>query len=181
MLFVEIEECDDCPFAPDNVKESGSLFVCDNWNPDTYHPCQWPEKWGNLTCEQVVDSENKRYKAWRDRVDAENERKREKELKKREINDKRERTKLENIGINRDIKRLRKRIRLREERISDMESYVESINFAERVVNHSETVYTNPNIEVLKQLNIEESKQLEELIKERNRRNNERRKQNKGK
>ena len=59
-----------------------------------------------------------------------------------------------------------------------MESYIDAVNFAEKMINHSDKTFTNPRIEQLKLLNEQDSKKLEELIAERNKRNRERRKNN---
>lgn len=177
MLFTDIVECDDCPFSPDNVKESGSLFPCSS-HPDSWHPCQWMENYEGMTCEQVVAYENKRYTDWENRVEEQERRKREAELKKKAVSDKRTQTRRQNSDLNKEIARLRNRIKKRENAISQLEILQESINFANRMTGQAEQDLNISQIVILRQEIRNDVERIGVLMEERKRRNAARRQNN---
>lgn len=181
MLFSEVDDCSICPFSRENENISDSEYIC-NGHPDSYHPCEWMEKYEGMTCIEVVSSvENSMHEAevyWERKYMEEQAR----AEKKSEIAAQRRKSRLENYSLNKEIQRYRKAIKQREDSIYRLVSYRSAFNFADTMMGQSklkereEIENEIPQIAVWRE-EIERYKlKLDELIKERNKRNRERRK-----
>lgn len=181
MLFTDVDDCSICPFSRENENLSLSEYIC-NGHPDSYHPCEWMEKYEGMTCSEVVSSvESSMHEAelyWERRYLAEKE----KEEKKAIIAAQRNQSRLENYSLNKEIQRYRKAIKQREASIYRIVSYRSAFNFADTMMGQgklkerAEIEKEIPQVAVWRE-EIERYKfKLDELIKERNKRNRERRK-----
>lgn len=176
-LFGEVDDCSACPFYRDNVKLFDTDYVCHN-NPDAFLPCQYMEDYGDMTLLEVaeeMDSRIRRAEAYWDRQYA---LERERKEKAQEKAKKAEQTRLANYSINKEITRLRKLIRDREYSISRLESLRSAFSITNAMFEgrpyNGDDYPESPQVVVWKKQNEIDKKKLDELIKERNRRNKER-------
>ena len=177
-LFGEVDDCSACPFYRDNVKLFDTDYVCHN-NPDAFLPCQYMEDYGDMTLLEVaeeMDAKLRRAEAYWDRqYQLEKQRKE----KAAEQTKKREQTRSANYQINREITRLRKLIRDRESAIQSLSSLHSAFGFANAIMEGKDPnniSVENEQIRIWKQANIRDKEVLNLLIKERDKRNRERRK-----
>ena len=181
MLFTEVDDCSICPFFCDNEKISHSEYIC-NGSPDSYHPCEDMDKYEGMTCTEVVyfveESMHEAELYWERRYLEEKTHLE----KKAAIAAQRNKSRLENYSLNKEIQRYRKAIKQRENSIYRLVSYRSAFNFAGTMIGQSklkeraEIENEIPQIRVWRE-EIERYKiKLDELIKERNKRNRERRK-----
>lgn len=180
MYFYEVDECEICPFNPENCSESGSEFRCSR-NPDYSLPCHFMEKYGDLTLEEVVKEVNKKIYAAELAFEKELEAKREAKDKAKRAKEARERTKRMNASLNARISSLRKEIRSIDELISDCEMYSNAVSFANQVMHESNNRVESIMTTVMQYKEVRDKKErmLNELVAERNIINKERRKKNK--
>ena len=176
-LFGDVDDCSACPFYRDNVKLFDTDYVCHN-NLDAFLPCQYMEDYGDMTLTEVaeeMDAKLRRAEAYWDRqYQLEKERKE----KAAEQAKKREQTRSANYQINREITRLRKLIRDRESAIQSLSSLHSAFGFANALMEGKDPnniSVENEQIRIWKQANIRDKEVLNLLIKERDRRNKERR------
>ena len=178
-LFGDVDDCSACPFYRDNVKLFDSDYICHN-NPDAFLPCQYMEDYGDMTLLEVaeeMDSKLRRAEAYWDRQYALERERKEKATEKAK---KAEQTRLANYSLNKEITRLRKVIRDREGAIQSLSSLHSAFRFANAMMEGKDpnsVSVENEQIKLWKQANIRDKIKLEELIKERNIRNRERRNQ----
>lgn len=178
MLFKNIDDCDICPFNRDNARKYGSEYSC-NGDPNRSHPCEWMDEYGDMTFQEVVDVINGRIYAAEAQAEKEWLAKKAKEEKNKELAKRREETRLANYTLNKEITRLRKLIRDREGAIQSLSSLHSAFGFANAMMEGRDpnTVPTNhPQVETWKEANIRDKLKLEALLKERDKRNKERRK-----
>lgn len=181
-LFGDIDDCDICPFCKGNERKFGSEYTC-NGDPNHSHPCEWMDEYGDMTLQEVVDVINGKIYAAEAQAEKEWLAKKAKEERQKELAKKREETRFANYSLNKEITRLRKVIRDREGAIQSLSSLHSAFGFANAMMEGRDpnTVSVNhPQVEAWKQANVRDSQLLNELLKERDRRNKERRKQGKG-
>lgn len=177
-LFGDVDDCSACPFYRDNVKFFDCDYVCHN-HPDYFLPCHYMEDYGDMTLAEVaeeMDAKQRRADAYWDRqYQLEKERKE----KAAEQAKKREQTRSANYQINREITRLRKLIRDRESAIQSLSALHSAFGFANAIMegrDPNNISVENEQIRIWKQANIRDKEVLNLLIKERDRRNKERKK-----
>lgn len=176
MLFSEVDDCDICPFNVNNADRYGSEFSC-NGSCDCSHPCEFMEDYEGMTIEEVVAKENERiYKAeaYAEKIWLAKQAKKEHNA---EMARKRQQTRLENLCINKEITRLRRVIRKREEAIDSLYSLQNAVAFTNAMMEGREMkkVEECEQIKAWRLANEGDKKKLAELLKERERRNRERR------
>lgn len=178
MLFKEVDDCDICPFCKGNEKEYGSEFSCTG-DPNQSHPCEWMDEYGDMTLQEVVDAVNDKVYAAEAYWEKQWLAKKEKEKKKAELLKKREKTRAENYGLNKEISRLRSLIKRREDAISSLSSLHSAFGIANAIMEGKDpnSISDNhPQILAWKEANIRDTEKLNQLLKERELRNKERRK-----
>ncbi len=177
MLFRDLEDCDLCPFNRDNEKKYRSEYFCSG-DPNHSHPCEWMDDYGDMTLQEVTDAVNAKIYAAEAYYEKQWLAKKAKEDKNKELAKKREQTRSANYQINREITRLRKLIRDRENAIQSLSALHSAFGFANAMMEGRDpnTVpVENEQVCIWKQANIRDKQILEELLKERDRRNRERR------
>ena len=177
MLFRDLEDCDLCPFNRDNEKKYGSEYFCSG-DPNHSHPCEWMEDYGDMTLQEVANAVNAKIYAAEERYERERLAKKAKEDKNKELAKKRQQTRSANYQINREITRLRKLIRDREGAIQSLSALHSAFGFANAMMEGRDpnTVpVENEQVRIWKEANIRDTQRLNELIKERDRKNKERR------
>lgn len=176
-LFGEIDDCSLCPFYPENADIYRSDIKC-NGNPDYSLPCHKMDKYGKMSLHEVVETIC--LGVWKDK-DRENKLRYEEELKKKEKLEKQRLTRSINRDLNIEISRLRTRIKNRESSIESLISLQGAFSFANAMMAHTkeetreEIIERIPQIKVWQDANKKDREKLKELIKERDRRNKERR------
>lgn len=177
-LFGEVDDCSACPFYRDNVKLFDTGYVCHN-NPDAFLPCQYMEDYGDMTLLEVaeeMDAKLRRAEAYWDRQYALEKERKEKAAAKAK---KAEQTRNANYSLNKEITRLRKLIRDRESAIQSLSALHSAFGFANAMMEGktpNSISGNHPQILAWKEANIRDTEKLNQLLKERELRNKERRK-----
>lgn len=176
-LFGEIDDCSLCPFYPENSDIYRSDIKC-NGNPDYSLPCHKMDKYGEMSLHEVVETICLGVCKDRDR---ENELRYKEELKRKEKVEKQRKTRSENKDLNMKISQLRTRIKRRESSIESLVSLQGAFSFANAIMTHAkeetreEIIGRVPQIKIWMDANKKDEEYIEQLIKERDKRNKERR------
>lgn len=180
-LFEEVDDCSICPFSA--VNENDRIFdvvkPCYS-HPDYYCPCHYSEKYIGLTNQEVVDIENEHFNKIHDGELKYQKYLKEKEEKKKKSIEKGKQTRSINYKINHEINRLRSLIRRREEAIASLSSLKDAFSIADAMFSGKYSTdfksEKHPQVIQWEKDNERDKRVLEELIKEREKRNRERKK-----
>lgn len=179
-LFGQIDECESCPFFYENEKSPYQAnYIC-SASPDVWHPCDNMDKFKDMTLYEVVDAvqdiQRKEEDYWSKLY-------REKEIKRKknqEISEKRKQTRNRNYFINREIVNLRRIIKKREESINSLINLVNAHSLTNAMLGGKDFKNIKeiedkdiPQVVLWKEANERDKVRLEELLKEREKRNKE--------
>ena len=186
-LFSDVSECCECPFSINNSEESGSYWKCQGSNEYSYVEGDWPcydkELYKGKTLEDMVTESNARILAAQEHYYKKEADKKAKKEKQDSITESKRRTRSDNYEINKAISTLRSRIKQMEEAIDSTRRICGAVNFANNMtdrVNGKKCLVDEPSqIKVWEQQVITDKRKLNDLVKEREDRNKERRKINK--